>query len=69
MTRPRMFHVVLDYERAPNVYEGKRAMLKHTGLYTAHRSFRSRQSAEEWAAWWQYEHPPWWERDKKEGGR
>lgn len=64
MTRPRMFHVVLDPERPPTIYEGKRAMLKHTGLRNAHKSLRSRQSAEEWAMWWDYENPPLWKRER-----
>lgn len=69
MPRPRKFYVYLETGIAPRIYHGLAALNRGTGRNYARPRFTDRQRAEEYAAWWQYENPTWWEREKKEGGR
>lgn len=69
MPRPRKFYLHFEHGSAPRIYHGLDALRRGTGRHYGGTRFSDRQRAEEYAAWWQYDNPPWWQRDKKEGGR
>lgn len=55
MARPKKYYVVWDDCHQPHIVEGR----PRNGIG---QPFKTRLAAEEWAAWWRYEHPLWFTR-------
>lgn len=59
MARPRRWYCVFDMGRVVAIIN---CSIEARRRKAAKPSFSSRLAAEEFAAWWSYERPPWWER-------
>lgn len=55
MARPRKFYVIWENGQAVRVVEGR------PNNYAGPRNFTDRLAAEEYAMWWNHEHPLWFE--------
>lgn len=55
MARPRKFYVHLDAHAPPSIHHGLAELHRQTGRRHAMK-FKDRLRAEEFAAWWEYEH-------------
>lgn len=63
MSRPSKYYVAFADGRASVVHGIEAARRLHAGK----PAFATRDAAEEFAAWWIYEHPPWWQVQKEPG--
>jgi hypothetical protein len=59
MARPKKFYIFFELGKAMRIIEG---CLQARKLNCAKPTFRTRLAAEEFAAWWNYEHKRWFER-------
>lgn len=57
MARPRKWYVCFIDGQAAHVVEGRLAALRYGSAILPHAT---RHAAEERAAWWNYDHVPWW---------
>lgn len=57
MARPRLYCVVWELGEAVAIIEGRENARKVSASFKA---FKSRNEAEEFAAWWNYDHPRWY---------
>lgn len=60
--RPKKYYVLFDEMRRAFIVHG---CAEARRLGTALNRFATRLDAEEWAAWWQYEHPSYLDRPLK----
>ena len=56
--RPRKYYVHFSHDTT-TIIEGCAAARR---VHAAGHGFRTRLEAEEWAAWWRYDHALWFER-------
>ena len=55
MARPCKWYVVFEYGRVIGIYQGLKA-LKDRDIHYGAWGFPTQLAAEEFAAWWEYEH-------------
>jgi len=55
--RPLKSYVIYNEGRAERIVKGRVAALKYGYAFTA---FKTKLEAEEYAMWWNHDHPRWW---------